>query len=152
MKPTELRLGNLVLLNGFVKDGELCFHSPASDPKWQEVFLTPWLLSQILSLRNLKEDTDLDYFLNPIPLTEDFLMSFGFTTITINKDGSTNFWNKECDCSIDVEITGINLERLFKYRVCEQKRTKSIASVHELQNLYFALTGSELTLKETVNK
>ena len=66
--------------------------------------------------------------LKPIPLTEEWLLKFGF---------------RESN------------KYLFKYKLGLKKRGDnyfydniSIKHVHQLQNLYFALTGEELTLKQ----
>ena len=77
--------------------------------------------------------------LEPIPLTPEILEKCGFTTVTTNEDRSYNFWGKDLDASIDVDS-----DNLFRYRICERKRTKTILYVHQLQNLYFSLTGTEL--------
>ncbi len=68
--------------------------------------------------------------LSPIPLTEEWLLKFGFK----QKNGI------KCWVNEDVEIcfeTLANYYRLYP-------RTNKIKYVHQLQNLYFALTGSEL--------
>jgi len=73
---------------------------------------------------------------SPIPLTEDLLLKFGFErdkfyipTLYYNsklriKNDERGFWVNACYNFV-----------LIKY-------------VHQLQNLYFALTGEELTLKD----
>jgi len=85
-------------------------------------------------------DVDNDWErLKPIPLTEEWLERFGF-----EKENSINEeWRKEKSLPIIKEgdefsfIVGYyeNTIGFFKY-------------VHQLQNLYFALTGKELELKE----
>jgi len=67
---------------------------------------------------------------DPIPLTEDWLLRFGFEKM---HDG--NYWNKKL-C--------IRKDRNEFYALYEQGRIY-IQHVHQLQNLYFALTGEELT-------
>ncbi len=84
------------------------------------------------------EHTDFNA-ISSIPLTAEILEAAGFTTVTENADGSYNFWGKEIDASIDIEDG-----ELFRYRVHEKERTKCIQYLHQLQNLYFALTGQEL--------
>lgn len=68
---------------------------------------------------------------SPIPLTEELLLRFGFEAI---QDGyykkgeiTWNIYNEQCHF-IDWELPHIQ-------------------HLHQLQNLYFALTGQELTLK-----
>lgn len=77
-----------------------------------------------------------------IPLTTEILERLGFANISRNEDGTYNFWSKELDASVDYED-----EHLFRYRVHERLRTKNIMSVHELQNLHFALKGVELIVE-----
>ena len=73
--------------------------------------------------------------LSPIPLTEDILLRLGF-----EQDENKNRWIKvannheELEIYSDWEDDKCIYERVFIY------------SVHELQNLFYALTGQELTL------
>jgi len=69
------------------------------------------------------------YHINPIPLTEDWLLKFGFKTF--KKD-----WSKK---SFIVH----SRKRGFIIR----KSIPQIEYVHQLQNIYFALTGEELIIK-----
>jgi hypothetical protein len=82
-----------------------------------------------------------DKHYRPIKLTEDILIRFGFyeTTkehyvsglYTLNKpDGF--YINKETMCYCDIDYEGTTNDRI------------KIQYVHQLQNLYFALTGKEL--------
>jgi len=114
IQANELRIDNLVMW-----DGKIC----KTDP----------LLISVLYEDGLHPDT------TPIPLTEEWLVKFGFengttqdlkviTNATITKNGMREgFWNLYLGHNaIDVN---------FKY-------------IHQLQNLYFALTGTELELTE----
>ena len=65
----------------------------------------------------------------PIRLTEEWLLKFGFER---NKDAWTSFIKNDVIIATDK----------FIY----MSRTK-LKYVHQLQNLYFALTGEELTFK-----
>ena len=92
----------------------------------------------------------------PIPITEEWLIKFRFApTICIDKPTwSENYHdltyydlklsdNKYVDLSLlssYVENENITVE-LFPYGIFKYKY------VHEIQNLYFALTGEELTIK-----
>lgn len=78
----------------------------------------------------------------PIPITPEILEKCGFNSVSRNEDGTYNYWSKQMDASVDYED-----ENLFRYRIHERVRTKSITSLHQLQNLYYALTGTELTYK-----
>ncbi|WP_207425983.1 hypothetical protein [Pedobacter sp. SYSU D00535] len=74
-------------------------------------------------------------FIEPIPLTEEWLLKFGL------KEHSLGYYYLTDDVIISVEgqvyfETGTNVT----HWMCE------CYTVHQLQNLYFALTSEELTL------
>jgi hypothetical protein len=75
---------------------------------------------------------------NPIPLTEEWLIKLGFSK-KLYKFGH-------------IGITGMTLfkpensNRLF-YEICNIEMNIKIYSIHQLQNLYFDLTGNELKIK-----
>jgi predicted GNAT superfamily acetyltransferase len=73
----------------------------------------------------------------PIELTEEWLVKFGFES----NNSSSNFltyYNERYDYRIEIYQDGdVWFDELRK-----------IQHVHQLQNLYFALTGEELTLKQ----
>lgn len=88
-------------------------------------------------------DDPLDDYYQPVPLTEEWLVKFGINNVSVTRikcyqtilgyynitieDNIFKFWISDCDdCRFALDI---------KY-------------VHQLQNLYFALTGEELTLKD----
>lgn len=70
----------------------------------------------------------------PIPLTEDRILEFGFESEYTKV--ITNFGELEI-----IHSNGIIIFYLNKVEF-------AIDHVHTFQNLYFALTGSELTIKE----
>ena len=71
----------------------------------------------------------------PILLTEEWLLKFGF------EKGSLIYKNDSFNLNGEIVFKG---ENSFRYFGLETK----IKYVHQLQNLYFALTGYELTIKE----
>ena len=76
--------------------------------------------------------------IEPIPLTEEWLSKFGFENAFADKwDGME--W---MPCEF---ING----KLYYTPDMHHHASKGIENVHQLQNLYFALTGEELTIKET---
>ena len=121
MKTKELRLGNLVTTDYMtgsafevtaIHTGRIYFQSIAE---------------------NFQSDT-IPIYIKPIPLTEEWLLKFGFF-----KKARCYFLYKDlkitvCDGKFYFFTFHFNVE--LKY-------------VHQLQNLYFALTGEELTIKET---
>lgn len=80
-------------------------------------------------------------FIDPIPLTEEWLLKFGF-----EEDGEQfNFKG------LSIELIGDD-GRWCLYMLDEYHNVESSIAlfkhVHQLQNLYFSLTGDELTIKE----
>jgi hypothetical protein len=81
------------------------------------------------------EDDDI----KPIPLTEDWLLKFGFEK-NCNENYQINY-NQVCGISITLPNNNAwfcNLSTLSFYEIC------NCSYVHQLQNLYFTLTGKEL--------
>ncbi len=77
---------------------------------------------------------------DPIPLTEEWLLKFGFVGYTV-KGFSKN----------GIELSYITRDDCFQFEFrCPQSdwRILDIKYAHQLQNLYFALTGEELELKD----
>lgn len=140
MKASDLRIGNYVyyentthIVSGvhgnkvyswWVKDGQPVIEYEAKDISGTQV-------------ENPYIDVVSQY--EPIPLTDEWLLKFGFEKqdyeliLKVNDYGCLVYWHKEmflmmgqfADCTDIVP--------------CE--------SLHQLQNLYFALTGEELKLK-----
>ena len=74
----------------------------------------------------------------PIPLTEEWLLKFGF-------EESENCYELEINGSISIFFAGylgVMIDGVFSFLDKDQ------FYVHQLQNLYFALTNKELTLKQ----
>lgn len=90
----------------------------------------------------------IDEMLKPIELTEELLIKFGFK----KRKGVYSLQildNQYIRCSLNKNKLSLCLD---EYCQIYNERTdiislKSIKYVHQLQNLYFALTGKELTLK-----
>jgi hypothetical protein len=86
-----------------------------------------------------------EWKLEPIPLTEEWLFKFGFEKThlfdTVLYISNTNF-----HISFNNSIYQLNYKENPKSHwlpVC-----KDLKYIHQLQNLYFALTGEELTIKQ----
>ena len=78
---------------------------------------------------------------SPIPLTEEWLIKFGFTKEYF-ADTGCNFWEFG-----DHTIFEYINEGIFKYDMLILTEGIEIKHVHQLQNLYFAFTNEELTVK-----
>ena len=70
----------------------------------------------------------------PIPLTEEWLVKFGFRKIM-------GGYYKQAGYKIIIWPT---MQITFEYM---ENELREIKAIHELQNLYFALTGKELEIK-----
>ena len=87
--------------------------------------------------------------MKPIPLTVEWLLKFGFEDVDLNMSGS-NWLVKEQKGIWRQAIRIAYNERSEEWSLtleCVSPPTLSIATikyVHQLQNLYFALTGKEL--------
>jgi hypothetical protein len=118
MEAKELRIGNIF---GF---GEMIHEA------------THWDIRN-LRVQELKGENSLTY--KPVPLTEEWLLKFGFETSKWDDNNSLR------------KMIGSNDYTIVFYSndICEIGGviTKKIEFVHQLQNLYFALTGEELTIK-----
>lgn len=81
----------------------------------------------------------------PIPITEEILFKCGFENI----GSSYNTWGLKSN-----EFSGylftIELDKPFYFKVCDlllnHWSERPIQYLHQLQNLYFSLTGEELTI------
>ena len=77
----------------------------------------------------------------PIPLTEEWLLKFGFYfDLKTDYDG---YWKKYKE---GFEIRIYKFEDYFEYGWQLGHDPIKIKYVHQLQNLYFSLTGEELTI------
>ncbi len=126
MKASGLRIGNLISLSYATS----AFFRITEISKDRCMFYD--------ELNKFTSGTILTY-IQPIPLTEEWLLKFG---------AISNPYKDRYELPVKNEFIFID---------CDQCRTPNlwmakyphIKHVHQLQNLYFALTGEELTLKET---
>lgn len=84
-------------------------------------------------------------FLQPIPLDESWLIRAGFSVITESSAGKRYGYVINGVFSSDLTLifwkTTENAGKFFRSNL-------EIKFVHQLQNLFFALTGTELTFKD----
>jgi len=74
--------------------------------------------------------------ITPIPITEKWLIDFGFVNVTDNEYPNYNLGHYTC------------MWRNGKTNICNNHGfINDLKYVHELQNLYFAVSGRELSLK-----
>lgn len=141
MEKTELRIGNYLyyeatthvvsgilgnrVYSWWVKNGKAVIEYETKDVGGAQV-------------KNPYIDNAIRY--EPIPLTEEWLLKFG--CYTSNWDDNTSF-----RLSVNEHyVLTINLE--FETYEIGDLDILPIKYVHQLQNLYFALTGEELTIKQ----
>ncbi len=86
--------------------------------------------------------------LQPIPLTEEWLLKFGF-----EKEKRDRFYSYYLNETDENQFSRQRIDYWFgddDFCLCRAgvcfKRVK-LQYIHQLQNLYFALTGEELTIK-----
>lgn len=119
MKASELRIGNWVDL----------YHEEYEYESFQFDFNMGW---------------NMDY-INPIQLTEEWLLKFGFYA----KHHHDNFSFNGFEISSSQRRIDTNERSVFYLMLTEDSKFNiRIEHVHQLQNLYFALTGEELIIKE----
>ncbi len=128
MKAHELRIGNLLLDRGdkVLRLDYWDFMKPA-----QRMFV------EGLEVHPLTEDLE---YCQPILLTEEWLLKFGFR---FREDDSEVFYDDFDHCIVLRE----NIVKFYIVNTCETCYDVAIKYVHQLQNLYFALTGEELEIK-----
>lgn len=119
MKATELRIGNLI---------EYKIADELDERKeWWEVSKVDF--QDLTWLDSNPEDANF----RPIKLTEEWLLKFGFVKKEIGYSKLTEM--EQCFLISFGKHTSVN----------GIKFNNEIKTVHQLQNLYFALTGEELT-------
>lgn len=129
MRTNELRLGNLI--------------KKSNDPIWIEKFkgeitIVDISILEIIDSENKKNKIRerIDFY-EPISLTEEWLIKFGFKKFS-DKWNNNTFRNKYLIIKQHKDH--------FTYLSGLGKLVK-IKYIHKIQNLYFALTGNELEIK-----
>jgi hypothetical protein len=124
MKANELRIGNL--LNYQTAEGDIL----TATIDWQDL---KWLS---------EDEQGFNLVHNPILLTEDWLLKFGFKLVFAGQgDGFIYECGQLCN-AMNIYSRNRNVFLYSTFNSCEI----NIKYVHQLQNLYFALTGEELSL------
>lgn len=137
MKITDFRIGNRFL-----------FKVDSNDPEFE------WVESEVISVDAQTGMINGLYFeenIKPIPLTEDWLLKFDFHRIDLTENGSGRapYWIRWCSDFVLEEYHGESTfakPEDYNFYWSVGKYTVGLYSVHQIQNLYFALTGEELTI------
>lgn len=78
----------------------------------------------------------------PIEISKDILIAIGFDSVSKNEyEHEYNYWSQELDASVDYDIDGI-----FRFRIHERLRRKSVFYLHRLQNLYAELKTFQIPI------
>lgn len=131
MQAKELRIGNLV--NPLCGELEHIGRVTCILPHDISVELIDENYEEYLSS---SQDIDDGYY-EPIPLTEEWLLKFGFEV-------PYEFGASKGEIHLALE------HGIYRYYV-NSEYWKDIDYVHQLQNLYFALTGEELCIQQVEN-
>lgn len=124
MKATQLRIGNLI-------------YGPSNRVESVIGIESDGTITTFLSLSNNSGLTYKTTDYGSVPLTEEWLTKFGFEKI---ENSSYPIFHKD---NFYFEI--VNHKKLGF--IFPKYWSIKILAVHQLQNLYFALTGEELTIK-----
>lgn len=124
MEARELRIGNLVNYNGTHK----------------EIGEVTGIMTYITGHKNININNrvDISYSIKdikPIPLTEEWLKKLGFNKV----GGLYGIYNGYFELIYNEDHISLIVEN--------QWLTTKVNTVHALQNLYYALTNEELTIK-----
>jgi len=118
MEAKELRLGNLILSKGLICEVEKVEHDGI-----------------VAQFKHTDIEMDNTRGIEGIPLTKEWLIKFGFVDDELHLD-----MNKETGCIDTIYFNDGKIGTSSS----EYYGLHKIQYVHELQNLYFALTGKEL--------
>jgi hypothetical protein len=140
MKAQELRIRNLLQS----KDGKVHYVSNLSldiDDEYNELIGGTSLGET--SNEVLQEEREL--YWRAIPLTEEWLLKFGFAPYALQ-----GWFQNTISEHLSIHINRSMQVCLYagEYIDGDGALLESIQYVHQLQNLYFALTGEELTIEE----
>jgi hypothetical protein len=129
MKASELRIGNYIKLMFNYEDYETI--QVTSD--------------ELVDVDKKRADYE------PLPLTEDWLLKFGFENIDKGDNDYITYSDSNHDYYLQIDVR----RKDSKYTILDNTNYElisfsmvDIVYVHQLQNLYFALTGEELTIKQ----
>lgn len=139
MTVNELRLGNLVLL-----DNKKCY--PLFD---KEIFEVIGINKRNVSIESFdKSDDIVDFgqklkYIKPIPLTEEWFLKFEKFEQQY-RIGQRKIFTHKIHKAISFEILSDSQIAVY----FNDELIKFVKYLHVWQNLYFALTQTELTIKE----
>lgn len=127
LTPRDLRIGNILTLSGSLiltlyEIHEDCFYAKDANGS---------------SFKNTWAD------LKPIPLSEEVLLKCG---VILEEEDRFVIKDDDFDYIIDTDVEGLFLIGL-RYSKEVKYFSSNVLYLHQLQNLYYALTGEELEVK-----
>ena len=138
MNANELRINNLVAINNELlleTKGEI-YKVSGINLRFESMFPDSKSVIFLDHTKSIRTYSQFDEFIEPIPLTEDWLLKMGFKIQgrRISKDWFYLWYDDEKIIFALAEMQ----EETGAYLI--------INYIHQLQNLYFSLTGKELQL------
>ncbi len=124
MKANELRIGNLI-------------------EKYLPPSISEWIETETTSIDINYNSRNEKHGYRPIPLNEEWLLKFGFKKYSNGWFELKEFYNSHFQ-EFNVHLKGKTSVVDGGEEIC----LITIKHVHQLQNLYFALTSEELEIKE----
>lgn len=136
MNKTEIRIGNIIKSNSITID--------IDNKSFTVTGITEgsvWGKYKYLNMHDQEDVNEVPVYykhLSGMPLTEEWLIKFGFEKIK-ERDGS--YYNHSIDYHYNNGALSVGCDNENGYEI-----PIKIEYVHQLQNLFFALTGKELSI------
>ena len=133
MEASELRIGNLIAHNWVNRKGNTIDYIKVMCIFENRAFVDSNIPSEYEGIQ--------DEYLRPIPLTEEWIIKFG----AIKHEADGCIWYLLPDSYIEIRYFRDKSNNNSGWILFDKEdEMKAMKHVHQLQNLYFALTGIEL--------
>lgn len=149
MKANELRIGNFVTVNNpeFRPDlKDIAFEVKAIHESFSRnsyEYGVGLKHINMISNKYYEYPSQLIRYINPIKLTEDWLLKFGFES---DQDENEETYANKVEPLLRIAFNDFTEE---PYHIWDSANTGSPCKyIHQLQNLYFALIGKELAFNQ----
>ena len=154
MKATELRIGNLVRIDEMLRNELFDNNEVITDT---DTFQIAMVATDFINLYIKSCEYEFNMIdIQPIPLTEEWLIKFGFEE-TVHENGNEyelqiNYSSGFRDFIALSNKGGVDSPFFLGWLTTNYQKefvlAKQLEHVHQLQNLYFSLTGEELTIND----
>lgn len=135
MRAEDLRIGNLVMSEVWNNYSDI--QGIEKCESWYQLRINGWI-------HRIDEDGYTE--IKPIPLTGEWILKLGGQRNELNNEYWISVFNLKGELHFETFNSTDEVVTTLYSRSC-QLIFDRIKYVHQLQNLYFALTGSELTIK-----